>query len=275
MTKKNIRVLIVDDEERFRITAAASLKRRGFNIMTAASGGDALDKIIVSDFDVVVLDVKMPGMDGNQALRVIKAIKPKLEVIMLTGHRTDDSELQAWRSQVSAYLTKPCDIKLLAETIDKVYSEALPGSSGGVLKMNKNKTINVLLVDDEDRFRATMTATLEKRGFQAKAVGSGAEALEEVKRGGIDIVVLDIKMPGMNGHRVLREINKLDSDVEVIMLTAYASMDSALEGLHDNVFAYMAKPCDIELLVNRIREAFARKERLSIHSLEQSTQPVD
>ena len=120
-----------------------------------------------------------------------------------------------------------------------------------------------------------MTATLEKRGFQVKAVGSGAEALEEVKRGGIDIVVLDIMMPGMNGHRVLREINKLDSDVEVIMLTAYASMDSALEGLHDNVFAYMAKPCDIELLINRIRESFARKEYHSIHSLEQSMKTDD
>jgi DNA-binding NtrC family response regulator len=121
--------------------------------------------------------------------------------------------------------------------------------------MDRNKDIRVLLVDDEERFRTTMVATLEKRGFQVKAVAGGVEALEEIRKNNIDVVVLDIMMPGMNGHRVLREINKLGLDLEVIMLTAHASMDSAFEGLHNNVFAYMCKPCDVELLINRIREA--------------------
>jgi len=121
--------------------------------------------------------------------------------------------------------------------------------------MDENKLINVLLVDDEERFRVTMVTMLKKRGFEVRAVGSGIEALEEIRKNNIDVVVLDIMMPGMNGHRVLREINKLGLDVEVIMLTAHASMDSAFEGLHNNVFAYMCKPCDVELLVNRIREA--------------------
>ena len=126
--------------------------------------------------------------------------------------------------------------------------------------MRENITINVLLVDDEERFRVTMTTTLEKRGFGVKAVGDGIEALEEIRKNNFDVVVLDIKMPGMNGHRVLREINKLGLDVEVIMLTAYASMDSAFEGLYNNVFAYMCKPCDVDLLVNRIREAVGYKK---------------
>jgi len=141
--------------------------------------------------------------------------------------------------------------------------------------MTENKTISVLLVDDEERFRTTMTAALEKRGFGIKAVGGGIEAIEEIRKGDIDVVVLDIKMPGMDGHRVLREINRLKSDVEVIMLTAYASMDSATEGLRDNVFAYLAKPCDIGLLINRIHEAAAMKMRPLVHSLEQSTQRDD
>lgn len=121
--------------------------------------------------------------------------------------------------------------------------------------MEQNKDIRVLLVDDEERFRTTMVATLERRGFQVKAVEGGVEALEEIRKNNIDVVVLDIMMPGMNGHKVLREINKLGLDLEVIMLTAHASMDSAFEGLHNNVFAYMCKPCDVELLINRIREA--------------------
>jgi len=126
--------------------------------------------------------------------------------------------------------------------------------------MNENKVINVLLVDDEERFRANMVTTLQKRGFTVKAASNGIEALEEIKKNHFDVAVLDIKMPGMNGHRVVREINKLGLDIEVILLTAYASMDSAFEGLHNNVFAYMCKPCDVELLVNRIREAVGWKK---------------
>lgn len=99
---------------------AANLKKRGFEITTAANAGEAMDSIITVDTDVVVLDVKMPGMDGNQTLRAIKALKPAMEVIMLTGHANDDSELQAWQSDVSAYLTKPCDASVLAKTINDV-----------------------------------------------------------------------------------------------------------------------------------------------------------
>lgn len=120
MHRKKIRVLLVDDEKRFRKTMAANLKKRGFEITTAANAGEAMDSIITVDTDVVVLDVKMPGMDGNQTLCAIKALKPALEVIMLTGHANDDSELQAWQSDVSAYLTKPCDASVLAKTINDV-----------------------------------------------------------------------------------------------------------------------------------------------------------
>jgi DNA-binding NtrC family response regulator len=135
---------------------------------------------------------------------------------------------------------------------------------------NDAKKIRVLIVDDEERFRTTTRTALEKRGFLVRTVGRGVEAVEEIRTGGIDVVVLDIRMPGMDGHAVLREINNLGSDAKVIMLTAYGSMDSALEGLRDNVFAYMAKPCDIALLTNRIREAYAIKNSPHIGHQEQA-----
>ncbi len=126
--------------------------------------------------------------------------------------------------------------------------------------MNKNKIIKILLVDDEDRFRTTMVATLERRGFSVRAVASGSKAIEEIQKNNIDVVVLDVKMPGMDGHQTLREIKRLKPEVEVIMLTAYPSIDSSFEVLHNNVFAYLCKPCDVDLLVNRIREAMGWKE---------------
>ncbi|RJP17513.1 MAG: response regulator [Candidatus Abyssobacteria bacterium SURF_5] len=117
MDKKNIRVLVVDDEERFRKTATATLKKRGFEVEAVGSGLEAINNLKTNDFDVVVLDVKMPGMDGNEALREIKILKPDLEVVMLTAHGTVDSALAGWRDQVFAYLTKPIDVDILAEKI--------------------------------------------------------------------------------------------------------------------------------------------------------------
>jgi len=122
MGKANgIRVLIVDDEERFRATTTTILKKRGFNVMAVGSGLEAIDEIRNREFDVVILDVKMPGMDGNEALREIKNIKPKLEVIMLTGHGTPDSALAGLREGVFDYLAKPCDIDVLTRKIRAAY----------------------------------------------------------------------------------------------------------------------------------------------------------
>ncbi len=125
--------------------------------------------------------------------------------------------------------------------------------------METSDPIKVLLVDDEDRFRQTTAGVLKKRGFNVFTASNGVDAIERIKKDDFDVVILDIKMPDMDGHRTLREIRKLKSEARVIMLTAFGSMDSALEALRDEVFAYLSKPCDIELLALRIREAVGMK----------------
>ncbi len=112
-----IKVLVVDDEEAFLRTAKATLQKRGFDVTVASGGPDAFWKMAKRDIDVVVLDVKMPEMDGNEVLRKLKLMRPNIEVIMLTGHATVDSALEGWRDEVFSYLRKPCDIEVLAETI--------------------------------------------------------------------------------------------------------------------------------------------------------------
>jgi len=125
--------------------------------------------------------------------------------------------------------------------------------------MTKERKIHVLIVDDEERFRKTATATLKKRGFEARAVAGGTEALEKISKGKVDVIVLDIKMPGMDGHETLRKIKHLRPDLEVIMLTGHATIGSALQSCRDQVYAYFAKPIDIDLLADTIRDAFAKK----------------
>lgn len=123
--------------------------------------------------------------------------------------------------------------------------------------MNKDRNIRVLIVDDEERFRATTATILKNRGFHVKAVGSGLEAIEEVRKNNIDVVILDVKMPGMDGHEALREIRKIKPDISVIMLTGHGTPESAFEGLKKGVFDYLTKPCSIDLLAQKIRDAFA------------------
>jgi CheY-like chemotaxis protein len=113
---RKIKVLMVDDEEKFRSTTRKILNRRGFDTFLAGSGQEALDKL-KDEPDVVVLDIKMPGMDGHETLQEIKKRRPDLPVIMLTGHGAMPSARQALKHGASDYLTKPCDIDLLASKI--------------------------------------------------------------------------------------------------------------------------------------------------------------
>jgi len=132
--------------------------------------------------------------------------------------------------------------------------------------MEEEKGIQVLIVDDEDRFRVTTAATLKKRGFAVKAAASGIEAIEELKKSEVDVVILDIKMPSMDGHQTLRELKKLKPNLEVIMLTGYGSLGSALADRRRGVFAFLTKPCSIDFLAERIEEAFAKKKGVPEYS---------
>lgn len=115
---KKIRVLLVDDEEQFVKNMARILKVRGFDVSTAFSGYDAVDKVKKEGlFDVVVLDVKMPGMDGIETLEKIKQWAPDTEVIMLTGHATLSSGVRAIRKGAYDYLMKPCEVEDLVEKV--------------------------------------------------------------------------------------------------------------------------------------------------------------
>ncbi len=116
-----IRVLLVDDEADFLETLAERLVIRNYDVTTSLSGEDALEKVRGYNFDVVVLDVLMPGIDGIEALREIKNIKPLTEVIMLTGHATVETAIEGMKLGAYDYLMKPCETQDLVMKIDKAH----------------------------------------------------------------------------------------------------------------------------------------------------------
>jgi len=118
------------------------------------------------------------------------------------------------------------------------------------------KNIKVLMVDDEEQFRATTSKILTRRGYETTVAESGEKAIELLKKSSQDVVILDIKMPGMDGHEALTRIKEIDPDVQVIMLTGHGGDLSAKESLKHGAFDYLNKPCDIELLSMKINDAY-------------------
>lgn len=119
--------------------------------------------------------------------------------------------------------------------------------------------IRVLMVDDEKEFLETLVKRLVKRKLKASGVGSGEEALLALREKPVDVVILDVKMPGMNGLETLRQIRRNHPLVEVIMLTGHANMEVAIEGMEAGAFDYLTKPVDIDELLYKVQDAHQKK----------------
>ena len=121
------------------------------------------------------------------------------------------------------------------------------------------ENFNILIVDDEEDFRVTLVKRLQKRNQQVFGAESGQKALTLMEAMVFDVVVLDVKMPGMDGIETIREMKKRNPLTEVILLTGHASMESGIEGMKLGAFDYVMKPVNIDELLEKIRQAYERK----------------
>ena len=118
----------------------------------------------------------------------------------------------------------------------------------------------ILLVDDETVFTQNMSRLLTSRGYRVTAVNSGDNAIKALETEKFDVVVLDLKMPGMDGITTLKEIKKLDLFTETLILTGHGSIDTALEAIKLGAYDYLTKPCEIDELVAKIEGAWGKKD---------------
>lgn len=121
---------------------------------------------------------------------------------------------------------------------------------------------NVLLVDDEVPFVEAMSRRLKKRDISITTAFSGQEALDVLEKDrSVEVAILDVKMPGMDGIETLGEIRKRFPLVEVIMLTGHATVETGIEGMKLGAFDYLMKPCDMDVLMDKLKEAVAKKRK--------------
>ncbi len=123
-------------------------------------------------------------------------------------------------------------------------------------------SIRVLLVDDEPVFVETMSKVLKARGYGVGAAAGGVEALEELRFNRYDVVVLDLRMPGMDGIETLERIRKQDPLLPVILLSGHADMSKAVEAMQHGAVDYMLKPAPVDKLCERIRSAIEHRNIL-------------
>lgn len=264
-----IRLLLVDDEEEFLLATSQALGRRGISVTVAPNGVTALEKISRELFDIVVLDVKMPDIDGIEVFNQLRDSHPEMPVILLTGHPSTSDAFHTSKKGIADYIAKPVDMDELAGKVKEVIvrsrqkpQESTTGSDSGT-----EPKISVMIVDDEVDLLQSLSRAFTRRGLRVATAESGSRALDILDSVLVDVMVLDVKMPGMDGLEVLTRVKERHPSIQVILLSGHPSVDAALEGIKLGASEYLKKPAEIGELVDTIRrlhqdrQAFLEQQR--------------
>jgi DNA-binding NtrC family response regulator len=254
-TAKSIRLLLVDDEVEFLEAMKPGLTRRGFAVRTAADGHAALHVARTEPVDAVVLDVKMPGIDGVDTFRALKGLIPGVPVLMLTGHGSIPQAFETSREGVADYLAKPCDVDALADAVRR----ALAARGRAASPPPAGHAVRVLLVDDDRDFVGSLLPALARRGVHATAAHGAAPALDLARARRFDVAVVDVRLPDADGLGLVTALRAADPLLEVIVLTGHPAVDDVRHGLLAGAFDYLPKPQPVDDLVARVRDARERR----------------
>ncbi len=124
-----------------------------------------------------------------------------------------------------------------------------------------NSQIKVLIIDDEVEFATTLAARLKLRNYSTQLATSGEEGLNSLEKEMPDVVVLDLKMPDLDGLEVLAQLKQINPAVETIILTGHGSFEAGMEGMNLGAFDYLMKPVDLNLLLEKIQKAYQKKSQ--------------
>lgn len=200
------RLLIVDDNKDLLETFSFILKRTGFDVDTAPNGLAAVNKYRNGSFDVILMDFKMPEMNGLDAFYHIKKINPAARVILMTAYTEQGFAESALNDGIFNIIQKPLRVEKLIELI----REATSGNS-------------VLIVDDDPEFLKTLAAILEMADYKVITASSGEEAIEKARNQVCKIAFMDIKLPSMNGLEAFLALKEIIPDIKAVMMTGYGN----------------------------------------------------
>lgn len=259
MSDERLRVLLVDDETGFLKAMTRALERRGFAV-TGVETAAAARAAVAADpgLQVAVLDVRLPDGDGHELFTELKSSRPELQAIILTGNRDENKSFRLSHQGLFDYLDKPVEPDALAAAIASAWQKAREESEEPPTADAVPGQVRVLIIDDEADFLRSLTRVLGRRGLTVIPASSGEEGLAILDREEVDVAVIDLKMPGLSGVETLRELKKRRPEVQAIILTGHATVETGIEGMRDGAVDYLFKPQDPDDLAKRIQEAAAK-----------------
>ena len=231
------KVLVVDDQIGMLETFTDILEDKDCDVVTADDGFTAIKRVKEQSFDIVFMDIKMPGLNGVQTFRELKKINSEITVIMMTAYSVEDLIEEAVEEGAYAVIYKPFDMDRVIQTIEKVLENSL-----------------VLVVDDRLEDREVFADILADKNYRVTTAKDGYEAIDLVKQDKFDIIFIDVKMPGIDGIETFEQIQKISPETPVIMITGYSVDELLKEAVEKGAYAWLHKPLDMEKIVAVVEE---------------------
>ncbi len=248
---RRARILIVDDDTNLLDLMVETLQAIGYQAVGVPDGINALDILKSESFDLMISDIKMPGLDGIGLLKKVRRYYPKLPVLFITGYSTAE---MIGRASADGFLAKPFRISHIEELIEDTLA--------GRHTRSEKPVKRILVVDDDDTFRGTLSEVLSAHNYTPIAVPSAGEALRELDHGDIDVVISDIRMPDTDGITLMKKIKEMNPEMPVILMTGFMSTLEADPESDVTANGFLQKPFKIDKIIellNNLSTASAGK----------------
>ncbi|MFA5315939.1 MAG: response regulator [Dehalococcoidales bacterium] len=240
MAKTNI--LVVDDLRNIRITLGGILEDEGHHVVTVEDGYQTIEAVKKTHFDVIFMDIKLPGINGVQTFREVKKIDPETTVIMMTAYSVEDLIKEAMEEGAYAIIHKPFDIERILAIIQELL---------------KDKVL-IMIASHHSENGGKLKAALERLGYRVATALNGGEAIRLVRSRQFDIIFLDSRLPDGDGLDILAQVKKIDPTAMVIMMTEAADNLMEQKAAANGAYACLQPPHQVEealaLLENIIKE---------------------
>lgn len=242
MVDNKPKVLVVDDQRSMRRTLLGIIGDRGYDVLDVEDGYRAIEAVSNSAFDLVFMDIKMPGINGVQTFREIKKISPDSVVVMMTGFAVEDLVKEALDEGAFTVIYKPFDMQHVISLVESVF-----------------KSLLILVVDDRVSDRNILSQILTDKGYRVAAAADGTEAVQMAQKHDYDIIFMDIQLPGRDGFATFQEIQAINSEARVIFMTGFVLEDSVREALHSGAYPIAYKPLDISNILEMVEQIGTEK----------------